>query len=223
MRQDHWRGRRSVKCKQVEGKALAPLLFRVGCRASKSSSDATFLAVLPLRAHDTSKRRLAAGVLDETNPETDAKRDNDNDEHNDEEAPPLELATVAGVLVGDLDLLVALLNVLDRVDSVLLGGVDDGFLLLDEDSHLLEQLGDLGERALDALKLAVTGADVAEDGVGLAQAVVLQLQRVVSITCEVEGRGDREGGRDIPLSGKHPHFPSRPRWPRGPLLPWHPG
>lgn len=67
------------------------------------------------------------------------------------------------MLVGDLDLLVPLLNVLGGVLGVLFSGIEDRFLLLDEDGHLLEELSDLGEGALDALKLAVTSTDIAEN------------------------------------------------------------
>lgn len=109
------------------------------------------------------------------NAETNTEADGEEDEDDDQETPPLEFAAVAGVLVGDFDLFVALLEVLDGGLCVLLGGVDDGFLLLDEDGHLLEQLGHFGEGLFDAPQLVVAGADVAEDGVGLSQAVGLEL------------------------------------------------
>lgn len=90
--------------------------------------------------------------------ETNAKGDGKDDKEDDKGAPPLELATTAGVLVGDLDLFITLLNVLDRVDGIVFGNLNDGFLLLNNCCKFLVENGELGECLLDALQLAVTSA-----------------------------------------------------------------
>jgi hypothetical protein len=105
---------------------------------------------------------VTRGVLRKTDTQTDTECDGKDDEHDDEQTPPLELPAVGGVLLCLLDLLVTLLDVLDGVDSVVLRGLDDGVLLLDQRCELLVQDGELGQGLLDALELVVTGADVAE-------------------------------------------------------------
>jgi hypothetical protein len=101
-------------------------------------------------------------VLRKTNTQADAERNGQDDEHDDEEAPPLELSAVGGVLLCLLDLLVALLDVLNGVDGVVLRGLDDGVLLLDQRGELLVQDGEIGQGLLDALELVVAGADIAQ-------------------------------------------------------------
>lgn len=57
----------------------------------------------------------------------------------------------------------------------MLGGVNDGLLLLDNGGELLVEDGELAEGLLDALKLVMSGADVAEDGLGVTGAVRAKL------------------------------------------------
>jgi hypothetical protein len=115
------------------------------------------------------------GLLFRSHRDTDTESDGEDDDDDDEEAPPLQLAAVAGVLVGDLDLLITLLNVLNSVDGVRLGSLDDWFLLLDNSCKLLVKEGKLGERLLNALQLAMTGTHIAKDGTGMTGAVCSDL------------------------------------------------
>ncbi len=125
---------------------------------------------------------LLGGLFCQGNAQGDAEDGGDDDEDNDEEAPPLELAAVAGALVGLGNLLVAGLEVVDDVLALVLGVGNDRLLLLDHGGELLVQDGELGEGLLDALQLVMAGADVAEHGGGVAGAVCAQLFRVMSAT-----------------------------------------
>lgn len=104
--------------------------------------------------------------------QADGKSDDDD---GDEQAPPLELAAVASVLVRDGNLFVALLDVVDGLLGVLLRSGDDRFLSLDELCHLLVERGQLDERLLDALQLVVAGSNITQDGIGLACSVGFEL------------------------------------------------
>lgn len=120
---------------------------------------------------------IAAGLFGQGDAEGDAEHSGNDDEDDDEEAPPLELAAVAGALVGLGDLLVARLEVVDDVLALVLGVGNDRLLLLDHGGELLVEDGELGEGLLDALEFVVAGADVAEEGGGVAGAVCAELPR----------------------------------------------
>lgn len=107
--------------------------------------------------------------------QANTKTDGHKNEDDNEGTPPLELAAVAGVLVGLLDLLVALLNVVDSILGIGLCGADDGVLLLDDSGEVVVEGSKLGESLLDALELVVAGADVTEDRAGVASAVCPEL------------------------------------------------
>ena len=78
-----------------------------------------------------------ARFFGQTNAQTHTKGNSKDDEDDDQRTPPLELATSAGMVVGDLYLLVALFDVVYRVDGIGFGSLDDGFLLLDKRGELL--------------------------------------------------------------------------------------
>ena len=109
----------------------------------------------------------------EVHTQTDTERNGDDDEHAHQEAVPLELAAVAGVLDALVNLLDALVHVVIDLFR-LLDHVGDYFALLnDERVEVLEELGELLHRLLDAEKFLVAGLDVAENGLGGANAVGL--------------------------------------------------
>lgn len=82
------------------------------------------------------------------------------------------------MLVCALDLDVAFVYVVGRLDGVLLGVLDHGLLGLDDLGHVGEHGGEFGEGHLDALELVVAGSYGAEDGCRLAGAVGFQLSRI---------------------------------------------
>jgi hypothetical protein len=140
---------------------------------------------------------VAARVLRHGNADADTHGNGDDDEQDDEGAPPLELAAAAGVVCGGLDLLVALVEVLDGLLGVLLGGHDDSVLLLDDGGQLLVKDGQLTDGLLDALQLVVAGANVAEDRAGMASAVgseLCQSQRLGRDVWSQCAAGTRIGG-----------------------------
>lgn len=118
-------------------------------------------------------RRLV--VLCQGHTQTDTKGDGDDDEQDDEGAPPLELAAATGVFVGLLDLLIALFDVFDCVNGICLCGFNDGILLFNHGREFLVEKGDLREGLLDALQLVMSGANIAEDGAGMTGTVGPQL------------------------------------------------
>lgn len=87
--------------------------------------------------------------------EADTKADtegNDNDDDdNNQEAPPLEPTGTAGMLIRLLDFLVAMLNVVDSLNSILFGLLNDRVLLFNHDSQLLVQCGKFGKSLFNAL------------------------------------------------------------------------
>lgn len=110
------------------------------------------------------------------NTQTHAQSNGENDEEDDESAPPLETTSAAGVLDTLADLLVTLLDVLDRALGVDLGGDNDVLLLLDHGGEFLEEDGELGEGLLDALQLIVASAHVAKERSSVTGAVGAKLQ-----------------------------------------------
>ncbi len=114
-------------------------------------------------------------MVDDLHDDGDDDGDDDEDEDDDAEAPPLEAAGAGGALGGDLDLIVGLGDVLDRILGVVLGGLNDGVLLVDERSDLAEEVGQLVHSLLDTDHLVVAGADGAEDRGCLAGAVGAEL------------------------------------------------
>lgn len=99
--------------------------------------------------------------LGQSNSKTDPKRNGQHNEEDYQSAPPLELAAVAGVFVGVINLLDTLFEVLVCVLSVGLGGLDDWILLLNHSREFLVEDSKLSKGLLDALELAVAGSDVA--------------------------------------------------------------
>lgn len=114
---------------------------------------------------------LRSAVLGQTDTKTNTKGNGNDDEKNNEGAPPLELAATASVFIGNFDLLVALFNVLDCVLRVRLSSLNDRLLLLDQGSELLVENGKLGKSLFNTLKLTVAGADVAEHRAGVSGTV----------------------------------------------------
>lgn len=82
------------------------------------------------------------------------------------------------MLFGNFDLLVTLDHVFVSVDRICLGGLNDRLLLLDDSGQLLVEDSKLGESLLDALKLAVTGANVAKYRAGMPGAICSQLRDI---------------------------------------------
>ena len=92
--------------------------------------------------------------------QADAECNGQDDEEDDEGAPPLELAAAAGMLVGLPDLLIALLNVLDGIDGIVLGLLNDRVLLLHDGGQLLVENGEFRECLFDVLQLIVACAHI---------------------------------------------------------------
>lgn len=101
-------------------------------------------------------------VFGQGHTETNTESDGETNEEDDEGAPPFETAGAAGMLDTLADLLVALLDVLDCVLGVYLGGNNHVLLLLNHGSKFLEQEGELGESLLDALELIVASTHIAK-------------------------------------------------------------
>lgn len=109
------------------------------------------------------------------------KRKRNNNEHADEEGPPLELPRATRMVNALGELHVRLLGVLDDVLGLLFGGLHGR--LLDDDGlgEILEQLVELLQRLLDLHDVIVAGADGTEDGGCGAGAVRFQLGGVSAI------------------------------------------
>lgn len=123
-------------------------------------------------------------LLGESNAQTDTERDGKDDEYNNKEAPPLELLASARVVCRNFDFFIALLDVFDSLFGVLLGGLDDRFLLLDNSGQFLEELAKLHHGLLNALQLAVTGSDVAQNSVGVACPIGFELVKSLVYSAE---------------------------------------
>jgi hypothetical protein len=91
------------------------------------------------------------------------QRQDEDDKHTDEEAPPLELSRAASMINAFGQLHVCLLGILDDVGGLLFGGLDHGLLDDDGFGQVLEELVELFEGALDLLDVVVASADGAED------------------------------------------------------------
>lgn len=113
----------------------------------------------------------------QTHTETNSQGDGQDDEHDNEQTPPLESLGASRRRDALLDLGVSLLDILYRALGVLLGRVDGHFLLLDEHRHVVEQGSELYERLLDPYELVVPCPDVAEYRRRLARAVRAELRR----------------------------------------------
>ena len=101
--------------------------------------------------------------------------EDEDDEHSDSQAPPLELPCAAGALDALCELDVGGLGVALDLAGLLFRGLHGG--LLDDDGlgEVVEELVELDERLLDLLDVSVTGANGAEDGRSVAGAVGLEL------------------------------------------------
>jgi hypothetical protein len=119
----------------------------------------------------------------------------------DGEAPPLLLARGAGRVDSDLNLLIALDQVLSNLLALLLN-LSDGSLLLDDNGvHVLEHLRELDHLALDPLNLRVAVLDGVEGGAGLALATALH----EGLAEDGAAVGVGHGLADFVLAGLGPH------------------
>lgn len=109
--------------------------------------------------------------------EDDGEDDGDDDEDNNHntQAPPLELAGVAGVLDSHGNLFVSLFHVLNGVLGICLSGHNHAVLLLNNGSQLLIQKRKLGQGLLNALELVVAGSNIAQDRVRMPCSICLEL------------------------------------------------
>lgn len=120
-------------------------------------------------------------------------------------ADPLLLARLLGCLDGDVDLLVALVEVLNHLFALLLDLGDLDLLLHDEGVHVLEQLGQLDHLLLDLLELLVAVLDGAEHDARLAPPVALHESLLEDLAAAVGGVLD--GVAHLALVGVGPDVP----------------
>lgn len=103
----------------------------------------------------------------EVDTQANPKTNDQEDEENNEGAPPLEAAAAAGVFYSLGHLLVAFVQVGVGLFRLLLGALDDGALLDDKRLEVLEETGQLDDALLDLLELVVPRAYITQDGGGL--------------------------------------------------------
>lgn len=106
---------------------------------------------------------LVGCTLGQADTQANTKSHGENDEDDNQSAPPLELAAAAGVVSGRLDLLITLVEMLNGLLGVTFSRLDDGVLLLDNGGELLVENCELADGLLNALQLVVTSAHVAQD------------------------------------------------------------
>lgn len=115
----------------------------------------------------------------------------------DTQADPLLLASLAGRVDGDANLLVTLIEVLDDLLGLLLNLGDGNLLLDDQGVHVLEQLGELDHLLLNLDKGGVTILDSAESGTGAALAVALHKGLLENLATS----GILDGGLNLSFAG----------------------
>lgn len=115
-------------------------------------------------------------VAVETDTKADTEGNDNNDDDTNQEAPPLELTGAAGMVCGDLDLLVALLHIVDGVFGIVLGARENRILLFDHDSQLLVQRGKFGKSLFNVLQFVVACANVAKQLGGMSGTILLELE-----------------------------------------------
>jgi hypothetical protein len=122
----------------------------------------------------------------ETKVKTKSQTKNDDNDDNNEQAPPLQLASVASTFDTLVELNIAGFGVLLNVLGMLLGLLNHG--LLDDDglSKILEELVQLDESTLNLLDVVVTSTHGTENGAGGGRAVGLELEMILA--CMIEGR-----------------------------------
>lgn len=115
----------------------------------------------------------------------------------DTQANPLLLASLAGRVDGDANLLVTLIEVLDDLLGLLLNLGDGNLLLDDQGVHILEQLGELNHLLLNLDEGGVTILDSAESGAGSALTVALH----EGLLEDLATSGVLDGGLNLGLGG----------------------
>jgi hypothetical protein len=123
-------------------------------------------------------------LVAQTKSKTDSQTDDDDDDESNEQAPPLQFASVASTLNTLVELNVTGFGVLLNVFRVLLGLLDHGFLDDDGLGKILKQLVQLDQGTLNLLNVIVTSTHSAEDGAGSGRAVGLELEMVLARTIE---------------------------------------
>jgi hypothetical protein len=103
--------------------------------------------------------------------DTNDHSNNDEDDYNDEQAPPLLAVTGARADDRGTNLLVTLCDVIANLLALLLNVGNERFLLLHNLIEVLEKLGELDHLALNVLDGLVALLHVAQSGARLAAAV----------------------------------------------------
>lgn len=106
---------------------------------------------------------------------TQCQPQNDHDEHDDTQAPPLQLPCITSAFdtLGEVD--IGSFGILDDVVGLFFGGFDGGFLDDDCFSEILEKLVEFYQSLFDLLDIVVAGADGSEDGGSCAGSVGFEL------------------------------------------------
>ena len=129
----------------------------------------------PLNSLHLTSPLLITTTLVQAKVQSQHQAQNDDDQENNKQGPPLQLAPVLRGLDALVEVLVGLVEVLHRVVRLLLDRDRLRLGVLDRLGHLLEEEAQLLERGFDALDLDVAGADGAEDRVGGCGAVGFEL------------------------------------------------
>lgn len=111
----------------------------------------------------------------QTKGDADSQTNNDEDDNGNEQAPPFQTTSTAGVCDTLVELNVAGLRVLLNVLGVLLGLLDHGFLNDNGLGEILEELVQLDQSALNLLNVVVTSTHSAKDSAGSSGTVGLEL------------------------------------------------
>lgn len=111
------------------------------------------------------------------------------------------------MLDADLDLLVALLQVLGRLLRLFLGPDDGGLLLDDEGVEVLEEAGQFRDGLLDLEELVVACADGAQDGGCLAGSVGSELWEGGLMSAWFSCTGYAAGRTELTAVWKMPSLP----------------
>jgi len=144
-------------------------------------------------------------LVAQTKSETDSQTDNDDDEESNEQAPPLQLASVTSTLDALIKLNITSFGVLLNVLGMLLGLLNHGLLNNDGLGEILEELVELDQSTLNLLNVVVASAHSTKNGAGSGRAVGLELETKLAHVI------DDAQEMNIQQSGKHPRCPNR-RW-----------
>lgn len=150
--------------------------FTLPITSSHSSSDET--ASTPV--HDTiqiSENSLLHSrlFLPQAKVQTQHQAKDDNDENDNEEAPPLELSSVPSVSLGDCKMFITSCSVF--FDSLgLSGGLLNRCFLQDDDlGEILEELVEFNQGLLNILNIIVTSSYRAKDTIGSSSTIRFEL------------------------------------------------